>query len=188
VKNLTAPASDQSISSQQDFLASHLATPGSDEARMMTATSGRRCLESYGKWVHDTSLVRMLLESSVWASEKCYLTWRLRATVSDVPLFQLVPSTPHTEGTASGLWPTATSRDYKDTGDCARTVEENCLLGRAVGPSLEKGNLNADWVELLMGFPLGWTDLGKDKSPGSSKDRKEGSQGLKRWVTRLFQN
>jgi hypothetical protein len=51
VKNLTAPASDQSISSQQDFLASHLATPGSDEARMMTATSGRRCLESYGKWV-----------------------------------------------------------------------------------------------------------------------------------------
>lgn len=56
-------------------------------------------------------------------------------------------------------WPTPSGRDYKDVGDSilAGTVPVNGLLGRAVGPSLEGGGLNPDWVEWLMGFPVGWT-------------------------------
>ena len=55
-------------------------------------------------------------------------------------------------------WPTPTKRDWKDSGDCAN-VPVNCLLGRAVKPSLEHGALNPDWVEWLMGWPRGWTNL-----------------------------
>jgi hypothetical protein len=59
-------------------------------------------------------------------------------------------------------WPTPTTRDYKDTGDAVLTgaVPVNGLLGRAVEPSKVGGSLNPAWVELLMGFPAGWTELG----------------------------
>lgn len=83
------------------------------------------------------------------------------------------------------MFPTPTSRDYKDgTAQSCRNVPVNGLLGRAVhmwptprrnagtgpsnapnrqgSPDLQStvgGKLNPTWVEWLMGFPLGWTDL-----------------------------
>ena len=77
-------------------------TPGSDEARKMTATSGRKCSESFKKQGPLGSLVRMLLESSTWNSTKCLLTWKARATKSGRLLFQLAPSTPRIEGIGFG--------------------------------------------------------------------------------------
>ncbi len=53
-------------------------------------------------------------------------------------------------------WPTPTSRDHKDTGDCAN-VPENALPGRAVQPSKVEGSLEPGFVEWLQGYPLGWT-------------------------------
>ena len=65
-------------------------------------------------------------------------------------------------GSACGWWPTPTARDWKDGGYCPN-VEVNGLLGRAVWTPLEsathRGALNPTWVEWLMGFPDGWTDL-----------------------------
>jgi hypothetical protein len=68
-------------------------------------------------------------------------------------------------------WPTPTTRDYKDTGDSIAngTVPVNGLLGRAVEPSKVNGSLNPTWVEWLMGFPLGWTDLEPSATPSSPK-------------------
>jgi len=89
----------------------------------------------------------------------------------------------------TGSWPTPTARDWKD-GSFSPNVPENGLLGRVVwrtpqagdgnggGQDPEKrgdhsiylrdqvkatheaGSLNPDWVELLMGFPAGWTTAG----------------------------
>ena len=60
-------------------------------------------------------------------------------------------------------WPTPTARDWKDgTAQSCRNVPVNGLLGRAVhqGDQQETGGtLNPTWVEWLMGFPSGWTDL-----------------------------
>ncbi len=58
-------------------------------------------------------------------------------------------------------WPTPTSRDRKDTGDSVAkgNVPVNSLLGRAVEPTKMKGSLDAEFVEYLMGFPIGWTGL-----------------------------
>jgi hypothetical protein len=55
-------------------------------------------------------------------------------------------------------WPTPTSRDWKD-GRSIGQAPVNALLCRAVGPTPENGSLNPEWVEWLMGFPSGWTDL-----------------------------
>jgi len=96
-----------------DFPASHSVTPGSGEARTMTAISGRKCSESYKRQGQLGLLVRMLLESSAWHSTKCVLTWKQKVTKSSRSLFQLAVSMPRTEETESGLlrgggamWPT----------------------------------------------------------------------------------
>ena len=71
----------------------------------------------------------------------------------------------HISEIESGSWPTPTCRDYKDgTAETAAKVPENSLLGRAVhvrhNPQpVSGGTLNPTWVEWLMGWPLGWTDL-----------------------------
>jgi hypothetical protein len=60
------------------------------------------------------------------------------------------------------LFPTPTSRDWKD-GSAPRFregVQQFDTLGRAVG-----GTLNPQWVEWLMGFPVGWTDLSSSETP-----------------------
>lgn len=77
------------------------------------------------------------------------------------------------------MWPTPTTRDWKDGSYCPN-VPVNGLLGRAVwatpsvcgnhnrkgasptsgdGQATQAGGaLNPPWVEWLMAFPLGWTD------------------------------
>jgi len=69
-------------------------------------------------------------------------------------------------------WPTPVTRDYKDTGtkeSMTRALNKRdspglaLMVGAATG-----GQLNPTWVEWLMGWPLGWTDLKPlvtDKSP-----------------------
>jgi len=62
------------------------------------------------------------------------------------------------------IFPTPTKRDWKD-GYSTENVPINCLLGRAVQPSQKLGSLNPMWVEWLMGFPLGHTDLNASETP-----------------------
>jgi hypothetical protein len=60
-------------------------------------------------------------------------------------------------------WPTPVTRDYKDSGSQealkrARDKRDSPGLALLVGAE-GGGNLNPTWVEWLMGWPLGWTDL-----------------------------
>tara|TARA_R100001480_G_scaffold51684_1_gene64973 strand:+ start:223 stop:552 length:330 start_codon:yes stop_codon:yes gene_type:complete len=59
-------------------------------------------------------------------------------------------------------WPTPTARDWKGGNNPSQNVPTNGLLGRAVprDPTSLPGQLNPDWVDTLMGFPIGWTGLG----------------------------
>jgi len=53
------------------------------------------------------------------------------------------------------MWPTPTQRDWRSGKASLATMERNARpLSEMVG-----GTLNPVWVEWLMGFPLGWTDL-----------------------------
>ena len=117
-------------------------------------------------------------------------------TTRDGLLWELPMLEPITKGTESGFLPTPNARDWKDTdksgnrkspglgvvahwptprtkGMCGgsgswdllkknTTIEEARLMGAGNG-----GKLNPTWVEWIMGWPLGWTDLrplGTDKS------------------------
>ena len=86
--------------------------PGSGEARMMTASSGRRCLGLLVKSSPLGSLAKMLLESSIWGSTMCLLTWKAKATKQGRLYFQLAVSVPRTGGTGSQLWATPNTKDH----------------------------------------------------------------------------
>ena len=65
-------------------------------------------------------------------------------------------------------WPTPAARDYKDFGpnvDYQKVAAKSKLAGVVMinqqdYPAQQSGSLNPDWVEWLMGVPIGWTDLG----------------------------
>ena len=106
---------EQSTSSQEDSHVSHIAQQGKDLVKKMTVTSGRRCLEQYEKFNHDTLWERMLpvllIGMEGWFSKRCKLIWKLKGTKSGRLYFQLVPSTLPTEETESGLLPTPMTAD-----------------------------------------------------------------------------
>jgi len=58
-------------------------------------------------------------------------------------------------------WPTPATRDYKDTGTVYTPIRKDGknrmdTLGRVAANG---GQLNPDWVEWLMGWPIGWSSL-----------------------------
>ena len=63
----------------------------------------------------------------------------------------------------TNMLPTPTARDWKDCGaniNLYRHRRQDSQLGVVVmRESEDSGSLNPTWVEWLMGFPIGWTDL-----------------------------
>jgi hypothetical protein len=55
------------------------------------------------------------------------------------------------------LWPTPAARDYKVGSGLDRVLTPP--LSEAAAPTGGRGRrLNPDWVETLMGYPVGWTE------------------------------
>jgi hypothetical protein len=84
-------------------------------AKKMRDTSGRRCLEQYGKFNRHGSWAKtfsaLLIGTEGWYSKRCKLTWKLKGTKSNRMYFQLYPSTLPIEETEFGLLPTPKAWD-----------------------------------------------------------------------------
>lgn len=79
------------------------------------------------------------------------------------------------------LWPTPASNN--GTGGCTGLAGGSgnrkklyAMLGEEEGKKLGCQSLNPYWVEWLMGYPIGWTDLGDSATPLFRKSR-NGSDG-----------
>lgn len=73
----TAPPTGASAtSSPQDFPASPSPSPGSDAARLMTATSGLRLYECCEKCSPSGAFLKTLLASSAWSNQIVHLRWK----------------------------------------------------------------------------------------------------------------
>lgn len=103
--------------SQREFHVSQAAEPGGKWARQTTAGSGRRLLPFVRSSGPVGSCLKILLESTTWASAESFLNWEGSATKSGWPLYRLVPSIRRRTGSDTGLspdlWPTAQERDHK---------------------------------------------------------------------------
>ena len=69
-------------------------------------------------------------------------------------------------GSGSGLWPTPQSSDHRDRGNLSTpAIKRRAAKGKQLNLSMSvsevSGQLNPPWVEWLMGFPVGWTDLNR---------------------------
>lgn len=186
---LGATKTKRSLFSQGASPASHSATQDEEKARQMTATSGRTCFKSYRTSSQTGSslktCVASLLGTTAWYSSRCALTWKAKVTKSNRLLFQLVPSTPRTGETGSGLLPTVQTQGLKvckngksipmilptpDASDGSRGPAKiynpraksqsgrtvTTLVGSGTG---EKLRLQPAMPEWMMGFPEKWTEF-----------------------------
>lgn len=117
---------------QEDFLASHSAQPGSEEARRMTVTSGQKCSGLYRKSGPLGLLVRMLLESSVWNSTRCFLTWKASATPAKRLLFRLAVSMPDTREIDAQLWLAPTRNDGTNSSLPLSQIKRKSLTSQII--------------------------------------------------------
>jgi hypothetical protein len=101
-------------------------------------------------------------------------TWKKWVSTQRRDSSQRRKSARRTCGSDGSSWPTPTARDWKGCGNATLrkdgksrldTVEAVVKFGRQDPESNNKsgsrpGQLNPDWVNTLMGFPVGWTGLG----------------------------
>ena len=194
----TGAGSPESMWSAAGSPANLSVVPGSVEAIRMTAISGQKLFDVSKHSGPLGSLVRMCLASSLWHSTRCVLIWKHSTTPSGRSVYRLVPSMRRISVNDSGLWPTPNARDHKDVGvnvDWKKVAKKSRLAGRVMlatprsndyrGPCYSGsrqalsmlptqigGALNPAWVEWLMGFPIGWTDLGDSATPLSRRSSK----------------
>ena len=149
-----------------DSPASRSPLPGSAEARKMTVISGRKCFASYERLARCGCLAKMCLESSIWHSTRCYLTWKAKITKSSRLLFRLAVSMPHTSGSVLPLWPTPSTGAALcgGTGNLQQ-LRKLALEGRLTAEEVKNlssgggGNTNPALIEWLMGYEQMFTRL-----------------------------
>jgi hypothetical protein len=90
--------------------------------------------------------------------------------------YQLPPLVRLTDATESGLWQTPVSDDAieRTVGKFNSRGEPKLSAEVKLWPTPDElnGQLNPEFVEWLMGFPLGWTVCEPSATPSSRKSRK----------------
>lgn len=176
------------IALSEDSHANRSALPAREKVKKTKDSCGENLAASLARLDRVGLSLKTYLDSSVSHLTTYSPIWKVTATGASRLYIQLRLSVRPTDGNGSSLWPTATSRDWKDgTAQSCRNVPINGLLGRAVhqgnwptphanchtgvgehgegGDNLQtavNGQLNPDWVEILMGFPIGWTDIDRN--------------------------
>lgn len=148
-KQTSISGTERSMFSPEDSHANPSPSLVEERERTITATSGRRCFERYGRYTPLGSLVKTLMESRRWWSPAKSLIWDAQTIFSkrityterkadspstksvqtskpkDIPsnrlLFQLVPSEHHTEETVFGLLPTVQTQGLKQCNKKGKT-------------------------------------------------------------------
>ena len=144
-----ATSTQRLLFSPEDSHASLSVFPGSEQARKMTASSGRRWFPLLKLSGPLGLLARMCLESSRWNSTVVFLTWNGSATPAGRSLFRLVPSEPSTDENECGLWPTARSRDWKGQTQRGQYAPMDALPNAvAMWPTPRAAEAGADFAKL----------------------------------------
>ena len=130
--------------------------------------------ESFAFWNQDTSSwktsQRCLIEEWATLSEP----WPRSGMTASGTAYRLPPLVRLTDATECSFWPTPTASNAKGAAKnrfrTSPTYRGN--LDEAVRDSPSSGQLNPNWTEWLMGFPLEWTDLDVSETPSSRKSPK----------------
>jgi hypothetical protein len=153
--SMGATGEAQSISSPEDFHAKTFPPLGGGGGFPVRKAD-------YGSKWRELS-VRYDLGSSLWKTHRCLWSEVLEPLSVTFPrwgmilggvLWERITQELITSETGSGSWPTPTAHNAKEGNYPAERTRKTPTLASLVG-----GKLNPTWVEWLMGWPLGWTDL-----------------------------
>ncbi len=142
-----------SMSSAVDSLARISAVPGKNPESMGTNRDfGKKWPESFAKFDPVSCSWKTRQTLLVGGLESFSETWPRWGMMQNGECWALDTLEPHTKGIESGLLPTPTATNTKAVhkrtgGRPARVYQEG------------GGQLNPPWVEWLMGWPIGQTDL-----------------------------
>ena len=162
---------------------------GVKEAQKMTAISGQRwlpLLRSYGLNSQLSKTCEALLTSQ-WASPGHSLIWSASDISRSLFLSLRLRLERGTDAIDVGFWPTPAATDHKGSGKTGElrdrldyAVERGATKTKVYDTPQAAGSLNPTWVEWLMGFPIGWTDLNALETPSSRPlSNKSAEQSLK---------
>ena len=164
------------IASLVDTRASHFPAQAVGKGKMTPDTSGLIFGESSEKYNPDSASSKTwptIFGSDLNQYGETFAQWATRLRQESIRRRRLAR---HISGSdfsymptpvPTKLWATPTSRDHKDGFNPSLKEPTNCLLGRQAPrtPMLgqkfyaSKRALNPQFVEWLMGFPIGWTGL-----------------------------
>jgi hypothetical protein len=124
----------------EDFLVNHTQPLESDLEKKMIATSGLRCVESYGRFAQHGSWAKtfsaLLIGMTGWCSTRCRLTWKLKGTRYNRMYFQLQVSERPTDEIGFGLLPTIVANPpNRKLNEDGKSVAEN---GQKWGVSIQQ--------------------------------------------------
>ncbi len=146
------------------FLASRSAPPASVSPVKTSAMAGPRRSRYFGSFDPSGRFSRTFPVSSRsritgWSSQG----WPRWGTMSRGACWALDTSGLPTSEPVSGSWPTPAARDWKDNG---REISQHgrhtpglavAVIQRGRRQTPANSSLSPDWVEYLMGWPVGWT-------------------------------
>ena len=158
-----------STSSQADTLANLSPSQVEKKVKKIQDTSGQKCLDLSKNSDQLGLLEKMLVDTLNSVSTPLSRTWRVKTTPLGRLVFQLRASAPTTKEKESGLWRTpdapggrgpSSEKRMKMKLEKKMPISLNDQVAHLRG-GREKttGQLNPTWVEWLMGYPSGWTDL-----------------------------
>ena len=148
-----------SISSLEASPAKISAQPGTEQGSTeKIADSGEKCSVSFAKFDQATHSWRIHPALFIEDSPLCLETWPTLGMMRHGVCSELLTSEHRTDATAFGysgrLLPTPMVNDAKNNGGPGQQRRHAPQLGAIVG-----GAPNPPWVEWLLGWPTGWTDL-----------------------------
>ena len=129
--------------------------------------SGWKWAASFAKWDPSSSTWKTRQCSLVEGSTEFLETWPAWGSMRDGECLEHTTPPLAMSEKGSGFWPTPTRRDsrtLKGSQPPKRAPASGLPLAWTIALTLtpEKrsaGRLNPEWVEWLMGWPMGWTDL-----------------------------
>ena len=138
-------------------------SPLPEKAQELTESAAERgdtWRGSLAKFDPVTSSWKTAQHSLLGDSDECSVTWPRSGMTANGQCWELPMLGRRTSVTGFGFWPTP-----RTAGMCGGTGSWE-LLNKNTTPEEAKqmgagngGKLNPTWVEWLMGWPLGWTDL-----------------------------
>jgi hypothetical protein len=138
--------------------ASLSAKQANDEAKTTQDTCGRGSEKRLASYDPDTQSWKMYGDTSLWGEPQSLESLPLSGMTQSGVLYQQPAWEPITGEIESSLWPTPTASDSWTLTLKSSQIKEGSRHSVTL-PVAAGGQLNPTWVEWLMGFPTGWTDL-----------------------------